>query len=669
GSIVVPSGPGTIEPLFDVRIVVGTHGQKDVTLPGSTTSNGPATLRNRDSRSLYIKRWRYTQRLGSRATHEALIAAGEIEETEEGEEREDGEDGPPIDDDAKESVEDWPDPDNYTMEAEDALRRVCLVTSPVSLRWWTQMQMRPIGASKDIRWCAFVPPCINATLSASAGVEEENAALVHEWCRMGSAVAEWYLGDVDSAYQASHLGTHRPLGLNKMLDGVFTQMTESGAAGTLAGQAAVMTNWSARLLYDAERLGSCMAHAWYTTSQLEQQQQQQKNHSQSPQLSQLSQSQQQQQQQQNVRGAAESSSSSLAAAKTLVLYMMVPFSNQLALWLAMAEASSVAIRAFESTLQSLITRTASGIPSSTTTVSTNVAWPSLVVHPLPLDLLSEWHHGRRLESVPSAQETALAIYNRCPEFLSPPPPLATAHSAATVVGTASTPHSSATIGRQSRHATPATSASATQSAFVAAALLETRHLRANPRVVVASRAGSSRGGGGGQLARHSGYFVHVPDQPLPRRMQSFAHRAFVVSMPCSFPSSHAANSHGNDNSSNNNSCCVPATMALARTGTRTGTSTRSDIVSLGTEISTNVDAGRLSRVPSASTTAMAAFGSPRPSVYPSIPPTASTPAAASPAPNNKTLVSDTNEPVSSFSSLTAVNRGDEDVSVELEETR
>ncbi|KAJ2864884.1 hypothetical protein FB639_005161 [Coemansia asiatica] len=110
-------------------------------------------------------------------------------------------------------------------------------------------------------------------------------------------------------------------------------------------------------------------------------------------------------------------------------------------------------------------------------------------------------------------------------------------------------------------------------------------------------------------------------------------------------------------------------MALARTGTRTGTSTRSDIVSLGTEISTNVDAGRLSRVPSASTTAMAAFGSPRPSVYPSIPPTASTPAAASPAPNNKTLVSDTNEPVSSFSSLTAVNRGDEDVSVELEETR
>ncbi|KAJ1828503.1 hypothetical protein LPJ56_001070 [Coemansia sp. RSA 2599] len=505
GSIVVPSGPGTIEPLLDVRIVVGTHGQEDVPLPGPN-NNGQVALRNRDSRSLYIKRWRYTQRLGSRATHEALVAAGEIEETEEGEEREDGEDGPPVEEETKESIENWPDPDNYTMEAEDALRRVCLVTSPVSLRWWTQMQMRPIGASKDIRWCAFVPPCIGtvALADASGGAEsdEDGSAMVRDWCRVGSAVAEWYLGDVDSAYQASHLGTHRPLALNKVLDGVFTQLTESGAVATLAGQSAALPSWSARLLYDAERLGSCMAHAWYTTSQLEQQQQQKQKQSlsQSHMLPQLSQSQQQQQQQhqnqnqhshqqQSMRGGADSGS--LVAAKTLALYMMVPYSNQLALWLAMAEASGAATRAFESTLQSLITRTASGIPSSTTGVSTNVPWPSLVVHPLPLDLLSEWHRGRRLEAVPSAQETALAIYNRCPEFLSPPPPLATAHSAATV-GTATTPHSSATMmGRQSKHATPAAAAQAgTQSDFMAAALGRTARLQTSPRAV-ASRLCSS----------------------------------------------------------------------------------------------------------------------------------------------------------------------------------
>ncbi|KAJ2238449.1 hypothetical protein IWW45_000069 [Coemansia sp. RSA 485] len=619
GSIVVPSGPGTIEPLLDVRIVVGTYGQQDVPLPGS--NSGPAALRNRDSRSLYIKRWRYTQRLGSRATHEALVAAGEIEETEEGEEREDGEDGPPAEEEVKEPTEDWPDPDNSAMEAEDALRRVCLATSPVSLRWWTQMQMRPIGASKDIRWCAFVPPCISST-TETAVADDDDAAAVRDWCRVGSAVAEWYLGDVDSAYQASHLGTHRPLGLHKVLDGVFTQLTESGAAATLAGPSASLPSWSARLFHDAERLGSCMAHAWYTTSQLEQQQQQQ---SQSVPQSHMSPqpSQSQQHQQHNPRAA---DGSSLTAAKTLVMYLMVPYSKQLALWLAMAEASGVAMRAFESTLHSLITRTASGVPSSTTGISTSVPWPSLVVHPLPLDLLAEWHRGRRLDAVPSAQETALAVYNRSPEYLTPPPPLATALPAATV-GTATTPHST-TIGRHTAHATPATSASAgAQSDFMAAALGR----RPVPRGV------SSRDG---QLARHSGYFFHVADQRLPGGVQSFAHRAYVVSMPCSFPSSQDKPFY--------NGCCVPATMALART------TARSDIVSLDNDL---VDAARLARDP-ASSAATAAFSAPRSSAYPSIAPKV--------APKAAVAIADPNE---SSAALAPASRGDEDVAVELDEVR
>ncbi|KAJ2814313.1 hypothetical protein GGI24_006427, partial [Coemansia furcata] len=90
GTIVTPSGPGAIEPLIEARILVGAHGQEDVLLP----SAGSGALKSRDAESIYIKRWRYAQRLAKRATLDARIASGEIEEAEEGEEREDGEDGP-----------------------------------------------------------------------------------------------------------------------------------------------------------------------------------------------------------------------------------------------------------------------------------------------------------------------------------------------------------------------------------------------------------------------------------------------------------------------------------------------------------------------------------------------------------------------------------------------
>ncbi|KAJ1721629.1 hypothetical protein LPJ53_003881, partial [Coemansia erecta] len=382
-TMTVPSGVGTVEPLLDVNIVVGTYGQQDAPIP-----TGSSILRSRDSKSLYIKRWRYTQCLGSRAIREARIAAGEIEETEEGEEREDGEDGPSGNEQENEVTEDWPDPDSFTMEAEDALRRACIVTSPLSLRWWAQMHMRPIGASKDVRWCAFVPPC------TQLGADD---AAIGEWCQAGSQVAEWYLEDVDSAYQSSHLGTHRPLGLQKVLDGTFTELTDASVP-TTAQAPPLSSAWSTRLLSSADRLGSSMAYAWYTASQLEHQQQQQQRQKQSsPQLMQTQQSSQQQHPQ------------PLVSATTLVLYMMVPHSRTLALWLAMAEASRVAVCAFETTLASLIARTAKGVPSSMTSLNGTVPWPSVLVHPLPLDLLSEEHCGRRLtpSEVPSPQETAI----------------------------------------------------------------------------------------------------------------------------------------------------------------------------------------------------------------------------------------------------------------------
>ncbi|KAJ2800221.1 hypothetical protein H4S07_005231, partial [Coemansia furcata] len=269
GTIVTPSGPGAIEPLIEARILVGAHGQEDVLLP----SAGSGALKSRDAESIYIKRWRYAQRLAKRATLDARIASGEIEEAEEGEEREDGEDGPAVEEELMEAVEDdWPDPDSCTAEAEDSLRRVCIATTPVSLRWWSQMHMRPIGASKDVRWLAFVPPYFGPSTSSMEagdmdvdGVEDELSASVREWCQTSQSIVEWYLGDVDSAYQAAHLGTHRPLGLHRVLDGTFTQLTEDNVLPLYSGPGRASapvppSQWSARLRYEAERLGQCMAH-------------------------------------------------------------------------------------------------------------------------------------------------------------------------------------------------------------------------------------------------------------------------------------------------------------------------------------------------------------------------------------------------------------------------
>ncbi|KAJ2622839.1 hypothetical protein GGI26_002946 [Coemansia sp. RSA 1358] len=549
GSIVVPSGPGIIEPLLDVRILVGSYGQEDVAIP----SSGGATLKSRDAESIYVKRWRYAQKLASRATHEARVATGEIEETEEGEEKEEGEDEV-VDEAHAEPVEDWPDPDNYAMEAEDALRRVCISTSPVSLRWWSQMQMRPIGASKDVRWVSFIPPFFSLSSAPSLisdpqrssfiGEEGDASALVREWCQSCSNVAQWYLGDVDSFYQAMHFGAHRPLGLQKTLDGTFTQLTESLLPA--ASNIAESLEWSARLRYEAERLGQCMAHGWYTNSQLEQQKKTQEA----------------------VEGtlmAGGGSALGSLPATTLVLYMLVPHSSHMAIWLAMSEASNITLRAFESTLGSLITRTSLGVPSSTTTVSSQVPWPAIVVHPLPLDLLSEWYCGRRPGIVPSAQETAMSVYNRCPEFLTPAPSLLTPLSASQLAGSfGTTPNpSNAGVGTNPTVAPNGNSPvhgvcewKQEAGAFVAAVSSASDSLAAQ---------GNTHHLGAGQLSRHSGYFAHTHDQQqvsTPGKPSSghhfgitgFAHRAYIVSMPCTFPSHSGA--------------FVPATMSLSRTGQR-----------------------------------------------------------------------------------------------------
>ncbi|KAJ1670770.1 hypothetical protein GGF38_001289, partial [Coemansia sp. RSA 25] len=366
-TILAPSGPGAIEPLLEARILVGTHGQEDVLLPSSSSSSSGA-LKSRDAESLYVKRWRYAQRLARRAALEARIAAGEIEEAEEGEEREDGEGGIGDDRDtmgvaaaAAAAAEDWavPDPDGSAGEAEDALRRVCVATSAASLRWWAPMHMRPVGAAKDVRWLAFAP----SPLPCAA-----------EWSQTGRSVAEWHLRDVDSAYQAAHLGTHRPL-VGACIGDMDRWCTAADASAPAPAQ------WGAWLRHEAARLGRCMAHAW----QAEQQQQQ----------------------------ATETTAA-------LVLYVLVPHAAaELALWLAMADAACVARAAFAEAL-------GGGLAAA----------PALVVHPLPLDALADWFHGRRCAGAGaaaalSAHATAMAVYNRCPALCArpraavvPPPPSA-----------------------------------------------------------------------------------------------------------------------------------------------------------------------------------------------------------------------------------------------------
>ncbi|KAJ2356015.1 hypothetical protein GGF43_002336, partial [Coemansia sp. RSA 2618] len=471
GSLVVPSGVGTIEPLLDVRVLVGTYGQQDV----SVDADGAALLRRRDAESIYIKRWRYTQKLATRATHDARVAAGEIEEAEEGEEREDGDAA----EENKLDVEDWPDPDCFAMEPEDALRRVCVAASPVALRWWPQMHMRPVGASKDVRWCAFVPPHLGSDSAAIDDASSEDGGIAHapgaaEWCQRSHARTVRYLAGVDSAYQASHLGTHRALALGSTLDGVFTQTAEC------AQPLAPHEPWSARLRFDAQRLGHCMAHGWYAASQLEQQRQ--------------------------------GDGTALASASTIVLYMLVPRPHALELWLALADAACIATQFFESTLSSLIARTAHGVPSSTTGVCSNVKWPALLVHPLPLDMLAP--QGARVLRVPSPQETALCVYNRCPEFLAHAP------SAAAPVQPA-----------RGEWQPPALD-------FLASATPP-----AAPKSASAPQA----------LVRHASYHVH---SARPAN-SAFAHRAFIISMPAVFPLAQSALA----------AAAMPVSVARARTDT------------------------------------------------------------------------------------------------------
>ncbi|KAJ1955762.1 hypothetical protein EC988_001706, partial [Linderina pennispora] len=389
GSVVVPSGPGVIEPLLEPHVLVGAHAQQDIGLPATS-------LTARDSESLYIKRWHYEHRLASCARHQARVAAGEIEETEEGEEREDGEDEASVADDQLESSEDWTDPDAHTAETEDGLRRACISTRPLALRWWAQMQIRPVGASKDVRWCAFVPPA-------------DAAGDVSGWCATSKAAVDGFLGDVDTVYHGMHLGTHSPLDLAGILDGVFTQLTEDNSSMGHADLAP--TQWAARLRYEAMRLGRCAAHSWYTTCQHRTQ-----------------------------RTAAQKA----APTPSLVIYMLVPFAQRPESWVAMAGCAQLAVNEFGRSLSSLIARTtARGVLTSTSMASSQVPWPTLAVYPLPLDQITEWHMAGRDPRVPSVSDTALAIYNKLPE------PLALAAVAPTASPSMASPPMPAVLSRRS----------------------------------------------------------------------------------------------------------------------------------------------------------------------------------------------------------------------------
>ncbi|KAJ2698077.1 hypothetical protein H4218_003525 [Coemansia sp. IMI 209128] len=695
GTIVVPSGPGVIEPLMEARILVGAHGQEDVLLP----SVGGGALKSRDAESIYIKRWRHAQRLAKRATIDARIASGEIEEAEEGEEREDGEDGPVAEEELAEATEeDWPDPDSCSAEAEDSLRRVCIATSSASLRWWSQMHMRPIGASKDVRWLAFVPPYFGSTtLSAAAnhmdvdGSEDEVSADVREWCQTSRNVAEWYLGDVDSAYQAAHLGTHRPLGLHRVLDGTFTQLTEDNAlnltsATGRASPPSPPSQWSARLRYEAERLGQCMAHGWYTTSQLEQQKRSSG------------------QQQLTVEGMlprggscgrGDAASLLPLSATTLVLYMMVPRSGELVMWLAMSEAACVARAAFADTLSSLIERTSHGLPSSLSSSalgggagagSARCMWPSLVVHPLALDSLAGWYHGQRPGSavVPPAQETAMAIYNRCPELVLPP----AAHLAA-LSSSLLAPASALSMGTGLAAAAPATMASRialiiqsgrgrwareqeTSEFLGLAASPEPRHAP-SPALInnggrhnavstngisamrTASASALAKKGGTGErgrgLVRRSGYYVYgsMDHQTPYYDITGFVHRAYIISTPCTFPET----SQGG--------VIAPATIAVSRA------CRRSDIVLEDDALPTASDAVNVPRTLATMQILPTPAGGPttRASAYPAAPLRASLSASTMPA-------SATGEPPQLQPKQFAdapTSRVEEDVSSELDEVR
>ncbi|KAJ2477397.1 hypothetical protein EV174_004633 [Coemansia sp. RSA 2320] len=155
-----------VEALAEARVLVGSHGQDDGAAGG-----------------LLVRRWRQA----------------EAEKAEEG----GGED----------SCEEE--------EEEDALRRVCVAASPVALRWWAPLHMRPVGGAKRVRYALLLAP------------------------RTPAAGVYGFLADVDSAFRAAHLGTHRALEAPPVPE----TETDDDAS------------WAAGLRRSAARAGRCLARA------------------------------------------------------------------------------------------------------------------------------------------------------------------------------------------------------------------------------------------------------------------------------------------------------------------------------------------------------------------------------------------------------------------------
>ncbi|KAJ1933532.1 hypothetical protein FBU59_005996, partial [Linderina macrospora] len=302
-----------------------------------------------------------------------------------------------------------------------------------------------------------------------------------DWCRASKAAADRFLSDVDTAYHGMHMGTHIPLNLAGILDGIFTQLTDDNSAlamgpGSISHPAPQM-QWRARLRFEATRLGRCAAHSWYISCQ------------QTPQ-----------------RKPAAAEQQPAAPTPSLVIYMLVPFAHRPEPWVAMADSAQLIVSEFGRSLSSLIARTAvrSGSMSSSMADS-HVPWPTLAVHPLPLDQIAKWNSASRDSSVPSIYDTALAIYNKLPEPLAPP----TMHSTAS----------------------PSMSSLAAPSLAIPAML--SRQGSAPTAATAAKTPGAM------QFVRHAGFFEYVAtDRPtMPR---GFAHQAAIVSSATTFPTADSA---------------------------------------------------------------------------------------------------------------------------------
>ncbi|KAJ2783133.1 hypothetical protein H4R18_001881 [Coemansia javaensis] len=242
----VPAAPGVVEALPPPALVAGVHAE----------AAGP-WRRRRDGEALGARRWRHARRLARRA----LAGGGAGDDAEEGEERE------PRAADADSADDGAADPDAPARgpAAEDALRRPCVAAAPAALRWWAPLHMRPLGPAKNVRWAALPPPGADA------------------------APAARFLADVDSAYQAAHLGAHAALRLPPAADLMRADPKSAGP-------------WSARLASRARRVGRAMGRAWRADPD---------------------------------RGA-----------HAAVLYVLVPHSSDQRAWVALAAAAAAAARAF-----------------------------------------------------------------------------------------------------------------------------------------------------------------------------------------------------------------------------------------------------------------------------------------------------------------------------------